>query len=295
MLKVPDVKNPISQLILRRLTTADIQSASELRRLAGWNQSERDWLGYLEFEPEGCFAAQVGDKLVGTATTITYGKRLGWIGMILVHPEQRRAGIGTALLNATIAYLRAHGIQAIKLDATPMGKEVYIPLGFRDEYDLARYEGVASDFEVESRAWLEPLTTDRLLELAEFDAIRFGAERLKVLTSLQSRRPEWCLLARSLKGIEGYLIARPGSNAVQVGPWVARDPEAAGQLLQALFRRIPGMKVFVDVPGENRPGRGLMDRIGFGVQRGFTRMFLGENNHPGRASEVYSTSGAEKG
>jgi len=290
------VKIPVPNVIVRRLTTADIPSASVLRRLAGWNQSERDWMGYLEFEPGGCFAAEVSGTLVGTATTITYERRLGWIGMILVHPDQRRGGIGTTLLNSSIAYLRAEGVPAIKLDATPMGKQVYVPLGFRDEYDLARYEGVASDFGAEGRAQIEPLTADRLPEITAFDAIRFGARRPEVLASLQSRRPEWCQLARGPGGVvEGYLIARAGSNAVQVGPWIAGNAGAAGQLLQALFRKISGLKAFVDVPGANRSGQELMSRIGFVVQRGFTRMFLGENKYPGSPVEVYSTSGAEKG
>src|SRR5215213_5752134 len=101
---------------LRRLTAVDIPVAHELRRLAGWNQSERDWAGYLDFEPNGCFVAELHGKVVGTATTITYGKCCGWVGMVLVHPEQRRGGIGTELLNHSIEYLRWRNVQCIKLD-----------------------------------------------------------------------------------------------------------------------------------------------------------------------------------
>jgi hypothetical protein len=39
----------------------------------------------------------------------------------------------------------------------------------------------------------------------------------------------------------------------------------------------------------------LVGRLGLGVQRGFTRMYLGENAFPGQPEWWYSTSGAEKG
>ena len=40
-------------------------------------------------------------------TTIRYGNTVGWIGMVLVHPDFRRLGIGSKLLREAIAYLQA--------------------------------------------------------------------------------------------------------------------------------------------------------------------------------------------
>lgn len=285
----------MTPVILRRLEKADIPVAQELRRLAGWNQSEWDWAGYLDFEPEGCFVATLDGRIVGTATTITYARRFGWVGMVIVHPEQRRGGIGTALLNHSIEYLRARDLRCIKLDATPMGRNVYVPMGFRDEYDLARYEGVAVSFAAEASDAVEPLTAEHLPGVIAFDAAIFGAERRLVLESMSQRRPEWCFMNRGAGGVAGYIIAREGSNAVQIGPWLACDTIVAMQLLGAVFRRVAGRKVFIDMPGPNRPGQELMQRVKFTVQRGFTRMFLGENAHPGAPAQVFSTSGAEKG
>ena len=59
------------------------------------------------------------------------------IGMVLVPPEKRRMGIGTALLMHGIEYLEAKGVAAVKLDATPLGRPLYEKLGFVVEYDLA--------------------------------------------------------------------------------------------------------------------------------------------------------------
>lgn len=279
---------------IRRFGASDISLAHELKNLAGWNQTEADWRGYLEFEPEGCFVAEVDGEPAGTATTIRYAGRVGWIGMVLVHPERRRLGIGTRLLRHAIEYLRQNGTACIKLDATPMGKKVYVPLGFLDEYEISRFEGTAPEIAKASDE-VSMFDAEALPQLAAFDARAFGADRTRVLASMGRRDPGLCFLARDREGISGYLIAREGHRALQLGPWIARDPYVAEQLLLAFFHRVPGRRVLVDVPGPNRAGREQIERWGFTVQRGFTRMFLGENLFPGDPARVFGTGGAEKG
>lgn len=286
---------------IRRLTEADLPFAKELKNIAKWNQVEADWLGYLAFQPDGCFLAEIGGEPAGTATTVTYDGEVGWIGMVLVHPDRRRYGIGTELLHHCIAYLRGIGIRSIKLDATPMGKQVYVPLGFADEYELTRYEGTLPDRPDEWAA--EPglgavstLGDDDLAELCAFDRDGFGVSRGLVLRTLAGRRADWSLLARGSDGrVAGYLLAHEGYEAVQLGPWAARDGETARRLLAEACRRLPGRRVFLDVPAPNRDGRKLMEMLGFRVQRGFSRMVLGENRFPGKPENIYATSGAEKG
>src|SRR3954467_8790642 len=154
-----------TDIAFRPLMKADIPRAHELRRLANWNQSQQDWAGYLEFEPKGCFAAEVDGLVVGTATTITYGKSFGWIGMVLVDPDYRRGGVGTALLLRAIEFLKSRGVESIKLDATPMGRPVYLPLGFRDEYELARYEGIAASLPTSDTRGISNLTESAVEEV----------------------------------------------------------------------------------------------------------------------------------
>lgn len=274
----------------------DVALAMELKNIAGWNQTEKDWLGYLEFEPEGCFVAEVAGKRMGTATSIAYGNRFGWIGMVLVHPDARRLGLGSALLRRAIDYLQRRGVACVKLDATPMGRKVYVPLGFKDEYELSRYEGVAPRTEEATAAGVQFLTEGDLAAVVAFDAAAFGAERRAVIRSMSRRNLEYCFVARDDRGaVSGYLIARDGLNAVQLGPWIARDAVVADKLWRAFLRRVRGKRVFVDVPHPNAPACALVEAHGFKVQRGFVRMFLGENRHPGNPLQVFGTSSAEKG
>lgn len=281
--------------VLRPMRMADIPFAHELRRIAGWNQSEHDWRGYLEFEPDGCFVAEVDARPAGTATTIRYDDRFGWIGMVLVHPDFRRLGIGTRLLQHAIAYLQASGVRCIKLDATPMGRAVYVPLGFVDEYELSRLEGTAPAETRPAQTGVTPLVSADLPALERLDAAVFGAGRARVLAALSRRNPEWCLVARTSAGVAGYLIARQGASTVQVGPWVADNAIVAEALLQNFFARAAGHRVFIDVVSPNPAAAAMVRRAGFTVQRTLTRMFLGENAYPGDPGRVFGVSSPEKG
>jgi ribosomal protein S18 acetylase RimI-like enzyme len=125
---------------LRLLTAEDLAFAEVVRAAAGWNQSLEDWRRFLELEPDGCFLAEWEGAPAGTATTLIHGPELAWIGMVLVHPDYRRRGIGQALLRHCIEHLRARGVGCLKLDATPLGQPGYERLGFRSEWTLARWE-----------------------------------------------------------------------------------------------------------------------------------------------------------
>jgi GNAT superfamily N-acetyltransferase len=170
-------------LRLRTLTLTDLGFADSLRAIAGWNQTLPDWERFLATERDGCFLAECNGVPAGTATTTIYGPELGWIGMVLVHPDFRRRGIGSALLQHSISYLRGCGVRCIKLDATPAGKMVYDRLGFRIEWTLNRWVGRPATEK-------PPLPAPRPWQAADaalvdsLDANAFGVSRRALLTRL---------------------------------------------------------------------------------------------------------------
>ena len=164
-----------SPLQLRLLTNDDLAFADSLRAQAEWNQTCEDWRRFLGLEPTGCFLAAWDSVPAGTATTIVYHPDLAWIGMLLVHTDYRGRGIGRALLQHSIHYLHHRGVRCIKLDATPLGKAVYLDCGFEVEWSLTRWVRTAAslpalDLSPTVRPWRDSDTT----QLASLDRPAFA-------------------------------------------------------------------------------------------------------------------------
>lgn len=287
----------MAELHIRPMTPADIPFGMKLKTLAGWNQTEGDWRALLRYTPEGCFVAEWEGRPVGTATTTIHDGKVAWIGMVLVHPEFRRLGIGKSLLKHCIAWLQQLGIPSIKLDATPAGKTVYVPLGFRDEYELERVEAIADCGLRVADCGIQTGAADAQAILS-LDTEAFGVPRPAVLQRLLDDHPDLCWTtsapSSSFRIPPGFLLARPGANAWHLGPWVARSEETAEALLRACLARLAGQRVFADVP-VNHPARQLAARHGFKPQRPLTRMWLGCNAWPGNPALTYAVADPAKG
>ncbi len=281
---------------LRVLRQTDLPFANAVRALAGWNQTPDDWHRFLAMEPEGCFLAEWNGQSAGTATTIVYGPTVAWIGMVLVHPDYRRRGVGGALLKQCIDYLHERGVRGIKLDATPAGKRVYDGLGFKDEWPLARWERARpwpcpAHPEVRIRDWRE--SDAQLVE--QLDTAAFGACRLRLLQALL---PQSCgaLVFESAPGrIDGYGLMRKGARAWYLGPVAATSAEAGLGLVEALVSRCEGEMIFWDIPDANTAAVEWARQCGFTLQRPLIRMYLGENSAPSDPRTQFALAGPEVG
>jgi predicted N-acetyltransferase YhbS len=280
-------------LKIRVMTAADIPAGMRLKDVAGWNQTEADWRRFLRSSPEGCFVAESSGEVIGTVTTIVYDGRLAWIGMVLVDPEHRGKGIGTALLERAIDYLDGKGIPCLKLDATPQGRPLYERLGFRAEYEIERCV-----LEREAGASIRKLGGTDSIEFEsvfKMDREVFGADRSALLRSLASEAPEYVILATEGVAAIGYALGRRGSVADHLGPWVASNGAAAGEILERFLQRSGREIVFVDVVKENTWAPQLVSEKGFRLSRPLTRMYRGQNQNPGLVDRLCAILGPEFG
>ena len=261
---------------LRRLTCSDIPRAMELKEAAGWNQTEEDWRIFLDLVPEGCFALEKDGKVIATSTAVPYDRGFGWIGMMLVQPEERRKGYGTRMLDAAVSFLEARGL-APGLDATPLGKLLYDRHGFRALCSVERYVGTAPRGRSRHPA-CSTIEAGGLGGILQADMEAFGADRARLLRAFLGREGALGFVARTGGLADGYLLARPGSWFTYIGPWVARSPEAAAALWDTVLSVLPGATVGVDILVPNAPARALAAAAGLPVSRTLVRMarFAGE-------------------
>ena len=287
------------RITIRPLTPADVPFGMMLKDITGWNQLPADWERLIAFEPEGCFVARYDSRDVGTVTTTAYDGRFGWVGMALVHPDVRRRRVGTTLLMHGIRYLEQKGVAAVKLDATPTGKELYQTIGFTDEYLLERRQGMGEPIAAPTDPSIlsEPAALSRLMDrLCEYDGPIFGADRSRVLRRLAVEPGGHAGIFLDPRGrILGYIMVRGGSNRRYIGPWVADNAEAGQSLWRWALSRIPGEPFFVDVCLVNPNVDAIVPERLFPLQRPLIRMVRGDNRYPGEPRRVFGIAGPEMG
>jgi GNAT superfamily N-acetyltransferase len=258
------------------LNHSHIPGAMRLKEAAGWNQTERDWERLLDLEPEGCFGLIADGTLAATTTAYCYGRRLAWIGMVLTDPAFRGRGYARRLMEHAIDWLDRRGVEWTRLDATDMGRPLYLKLGFEDEGPIERWavatahRATATEHraaQTEHRAArvskrTAPFTVEEWLAL---DSESFGADRARLLESLASEE------AAAIPGL-GFAMGRPGSKAAFFGPCACRSTEAARTLLQWFLGRHPGETVFWDLLPANREALNLALEFSFERRRELVRM-----------------------
>jgi GNAT superfamily N-acetyltransferase len=271
------------------MTEADLSFADRVRACAGWNQTPDDWRLFLEWQPEGCFVGELDGIPAGTATTICYGSNLAWVGMVLVHPDHRRHGVGRALLEHCLAFLRARRIRSIKLDATPLGKTLYDQLGFVDEGTLARWEIAAAPATAPpAEEGVRPLRDGDWPQLLRLDDAAFGVPRHRVLSGLARRAHRAMVCADRQGNLDGFGFLRVGAHAMYLGPVLASNAAAGLSLMRALLATVRGERVFCNIPDKNAAAVNFIQKAGFIRQRPFIRMYLGGNPCPGMPLCQYS-------
>ena len=276
---------------IRLLFESDITAAMQPKQAAGWNQTEEDWRRLLALEPNGCFAAVKGGRLVGTTTTTTYGNELAWIGMVLVDPKERRQGIATRLMNVALNYLNGK-VATVKLDATAQGQPVYERLGFEVESVLERWSGTPNARNARgSNVWDE----DGIHDVLALDRLAFATDRSKLLKKLIDDACVPPVLLRATDGtLSGYALARSGTNADYVGPVVAKTPQHVETLLDEVLSDLPEPRVYIDFNTECSANTALLSDRGFVKERDLIRMVKGG---PGRKTSplIVAIAGPEIG
>src|SRR5262249_57676430 len=122
--------NTAHSRVIRLLKPADLSGCMRLKEAAGWNQTEQDWRNVMRLSPDGCFGIDIDGQLASTTTAVCFGTTLSWIGMVLTTPEYRGRGLARSLMEHTIAWIEAQGVDWIKLDATDGGRPLYAKVVF---------------------------------------------------------------------------------------------------------------------------------------------------------------------
>lgn len=281
----------IDALNWRALTPDDIEGAVALNAEAGWNQTADDWQLMLALG-EGMGVS--GEALVATSMLLPHGNEFAWIAMILVTANWQRQGLASDLMRRCIGRADALGLVP-GLDATEAGRQVYLPLGFQDIYPLTRWQAhspLVTD--VAKSAGVRPMGPADLEAVAAWDTAIFGAPRKGVLAHLHGRCPGRAFVLEKDGDVQGFVLARDGRLATQIGPLSASSADGALALLHAALsaQRAP---VFLDAADHHGELAHWLARAGFSRQRGYMRMLLGTRTPIDDPERAFIIAGPELG
>lgn len=283
-----------AELHIQRLEPRHAEGVAHLSVEAGWNQIAADWRLMLG-EGLAFGIRDAAGTWIATALVLPLGPDISWISMVLVTRAARRQGLGSRLLQRCLAQIEESGVAA-GLDATELGRPVYLPLGFRDVYPLSRWRAEAGQ-----RRAVDPppgvrvrsATVEDLARIVACDSARSGFAREPILRRLLGRAPALAHVAgRSDGSLAGYALGRDGHAAMHVGPVVA-DDEAIGLALLSSAVAGAAQRVILDVPDRHRAIAQWLTAQGATAPRTFMRMLRGACPAVEDAGNVLALAGPE--
>ncbi len=275
----------------RALVLADAGAAVALNAEAGWNQTVADWRFMLTLgEGTGVY----DEGVVATSVLLPHGGYFAWIAMILVTTEWQRQGLARELMRRCIERSEALGLIP-GLDATEAGRAVYLPLGFHDIYPLTRWQADGTDLPPpDPGAGVRAMLAEDMAVVTAWDADVFGAPRGELLAHLHGRCPGRAYLLETSGDVHGFILARDGRLATQIGPLSADSTEGALVLLRAALADQTG-PVFLDAADHHWGVVRWLGEAGFSKQRGYMRMLLGARSPIDDPNRVFLIAGPELG
>lgn len=211
------------------LTEDDWQLFLYWAEVEGWRVSfqeqrlfQNQWRPYF-------FALHSAGALQGFVSAVAY-KQSGWIGNLLVGPEQRGHGYGSLLFDFALNFLRRTRLQRIWLTASEMGQPIYQRRGFTVVDQIDRWAATGSG--------MQPPAAERaVVDLIDLDRQCWGESRAPLINSL-SDDGDICRSGNSMG------LLQPGISTWQLGPWLSADKSAQDnrQLLTQAVEKTAGEK-----------------------------------------------------
>ena len=279
-------------LVETALEATDLGAAQALVAEAGWNQNRADWQVFLDLG-RGFAVRDSSGRLAATAATLPYPSGFGWISMVLVAKAFQRRGIATRLLERCIEALQEEGRVPV-LDATPAGREVYKPLGFRDGWPIMRWRRSADFRGAQPNRPVRPLTDEDWQDVLALDRQAFGCDRGPLLARLRSRSRGFACVSEEGGRLRGFLLGREGRVATQLGPIVADEEPVAAELAAWAAARIASPAIVDALVRHDSFSRALGSQ-GFEKERPYTRMALGREELFGDPARLMAIAGPELG
>ncbi len=288
---------PGSQLQrIRPLRTEDFPAVLRLTDEEEWGITPKVLRRILSLDPTGSFVASERNHPVATLTTTTYQGKLAWIGNVVVDKKKRGTGLGKAMVQHAIKYLRRRRIRKIALYCYRQHVEFYEKLGFVRS-------GAFELLSAKHRSRIRELQRRHVPRAVDWNAVSrldtkfFGADRLKLLKLAAKDNPGSLTVARENGHLVGFVSRDESPAGAQIGPLICKPARVnvATELAASALASCRTFPADVGVPAGNPKALSLFRNLGFSRIRQGHRMFLGTASRLGDSSGVFAIGFLDKG
>ncbi len=282
-------------LQIRPMRTNDVPFAIRLTDQEKWGVTRLVLKRILRLDPHGSFIATDGPKRVGLATTTSYGKKLAWIGNVIVDKEYRGKHVGRALVQHAVQYLRRSGIRHIALYCFDENVEFYLNLGFVRDVPFVRLRRKPKPFHI-APSLPKPRQTLSLNVLLVKDEKAFGADRSKLLRMVLRTESGW-FVGHSHGPSIAYLLVKEYGDDCEFGPWVCIRPRRNDpkEMLRWALTKTAWKPIEVSCLRANHRALSLLKSHGFQVIQEGYRMYFGKRTRLGDPKAEFALGFLDKG
>ncbi len=259
----------------------------------GWaSETYAEFEGFYRHDPQGCLIARQGEEPVGICIATPY-IHSGFVGELIVSPQARGRGIGAALLDHAVAYLKERGARTVYLDGVVTAVPLYERHGFRKICRSLRFSGHLPG---QLSPLVQPMLARHLPEICRLDQQAFGDERGTFLERHWQRYPDLCKVLVEDGVLRGYITGRRGDGYVAVGPWVAAEISDPLPLLEGLALEAGEALLSIGMLESNPRAVEIARRLGLSERLDSPwRMALGPDDDLGRSPQCLAVGTAAKG
>ncbi len=283
-------------LKIRKMRNEDIQFAIRLSNQEKWGVTRGDLTRILQLDPRGSFIAVYGSRRVGLLTTTSYGRKLAWIGNVIVDRKHRGNHIGRTLVQNAIEHLQTTKVKHIGLYCFDENVRFYRRLGFVRDASFVRLHRRPKPYHP-SPFQGKAAPSLSLRELLSADRKAFGADRSRLIQMILRTKAGWYLGAANSASARSYMLVKKYRDMFEFGPWVCIRPQKdePRQMLRLVLGKTAEKSIEVSCLRNHRNAFLLLRRNGFDVVRHGYRMYLDNIPRIGDTGANYALGFLDKG
>jgi dephospho-CoA kinase len=260
----------LPHVLVRPMQRDDLEPVDAVVRAAySLNETQEERIFDLLEQRRGkSLVAEIDGAVAGCVFGNDYGGS-AYLSLMAVDPRHQHRGVAASMMRAMMGWAARRNFRDVRLDATEAGARLYERFGFVDvdqTHVYSRNPGPGAVAEPRVRR----TSRGDLITIFALDAEAQAADRASMLEPLL-RKNESFLDA----GGAGYAVLQRRGDYVILGPWVARNPDAADALMHAVVNETQRRVVAYPI-ASNTEACEILESLGFVKQRTLRHMVHGD-------------------